>query len=551
MRFPKKTNLMLILFLIALSFVLRFPSTPHSLGIDAFVMQNLANTMAHNGFAAWIMHPLSFLGLYPLSYPSGGIFLTANVIVLTGTSSEVSIMLLSFMMGLIGVLGSYMLAREFRDDDLFAFIVAFLFCLAPKFILNTTWETPTRGGFMAFTPIFLWSLLRAHRDPNRKNIALPILFLFILATFHRLALLMLIVILAYISAYFFFVLVKIAKMKMPAVFLKPKARKRMRLFGVIALLALAAGLVFGSGVLDSYETGRVMTSDEIPVQLFNLGVSLTRSSGVLAPFLLVGAVVLAYQRNKTLKESFILFVVLAIIPTLYLRRYTGFYVPVFLSLLAGMGVIGIMMLARKRKRATAAVFIAMLVGSLGLTGMLLDYESETSKYMSMEQYGTGLYASQYVNGTIFSNNGLLVTRISAVSGLPYLPIGGATVSRSGPEQLAFGFVDVEDIHVTQIPLEELTLNSDHPFLAYGVPNAQREWRAIHDGFIDDLETYPDTDRYLREYNIYYALEDSKLPSHFMWSGPIRYSRFLGDPFYGVHNVRYKMYESERNQIWSL
>ncbi|UCD92980.1 MAG: hypothetical protein JSV43_03455, partial [Methanobacteriota archaeon] len=495
---------------------------------------------------------LSYMGLYPLSYPSGGIFLPASVIVLTDASAEVSILILSVLMGLIGVLGSYLLAREFRDDDMFAFVVAFLFCLAPKFILNTTWETPTRGGFMAFTPIFLWSLLRAHRDPSRKNIAMPILFLFILSTFHRLALLMLIVILAYISAYFFFVLVKIAKLKMPTVFLRPKARKRMRLFGVIALIALAAALIFGSGVLDSYEEGRLLTSDQVPVELFNLGVSLTRSSGVLAPFLMVGAVVLAYQRNKTLKESFVLFVVLAIIPTLYLRRYTGFYVPVFLSLLAGMGVIGILMVARRRKKAIAAVFVAMVVGSLALTGLLLEYESETSKYMSMEEYDTGLYAKQHVTGTIFTNSGLLGTRVASVSGSPYLPIGGATVARTGPEQLAFGFVNLDDVYVTQIPLDQLTLNSDHPFVAHGVPNAQREWRAIHDGWIDNPEDrYPDTDRFLGEYEIYYALEDRTLPSHFQWAGPIRYSRFLGDPYYGVHHVRYKMYESGRNQIWSL
>lgn len=547
MKFPKKTNLMLIFFLIVLSFILRFPSTPHSMGIDAFVMQNLANTMAHDGFAAWIMHPLSFLGLYPLSYPSGGIFLTGNVIVLTGASSEVSIMILSFLMGLIGVLGSYLLAREFRDDDLFAFVVAFLFCLAPKFILNTTWETPTRGGFMAFTPIFLWSLLRAHRDPSRKNIAMPVLFLFILATFHRLALLMLIVILAYISAYFFFVLVKIAKLKVPTIFLRPRARKRMRLFGVVALVALAAALIFGSGVLDSYAGGRLVSSNEIPVQLFNLSISLTRSAGVLTPFLLVGAIALAYQRNKALKESFILFVVLAIIPTLYLRRYTGFYVPVFLTLLAGMGVIGLLTLVKRRKKASVAVFLAILVGSLAFTGLLLEYESKTTKYMSMEEYDTGLYTKQYVNGTVFSNSGLLVTRISAVSGLAYLPIGGATVARNGPEQLAFGFVDVEDVYVTQIPLDQLTLNSDHPFLAHGVSNAQREWRAIHDGLIDEPDIYPGTDRLLREYEIHYALVDKTLINHFQWAGPIRYSRFQDD----LPEKRYKVYESRKNLLWSL
>ncbi|MCK4444918.1 MAG: hypothetical protein KAW09_10255, partial [Thermoplasmata archaeon] len=99
MKFPKNTNYMLILFLITLSILLRFPRTPHSVGVDAFMMQGLANTIVEDGHAAWIIHPLSYFGLYPLSYPSGGIFIPASVDILTGYPSEVSILALSLLMG--------------------------------------------------------------------------------------------------------------------------------------------------------------------------------------------------------------------------------------------------------------------------------------------------------------------------------------------------------------------------------------------------------------------------------------------------------------------
>ncbi|MFQ6059909.1 MAG: DUF6541 family protein [Thermoplasmata archaeon] len=546
MKFPKKTNYMLILFLIALSLMLRFPNTPHSVGVDAFVMQGLANCIVRDGYAAWIIHPLSYLGLYPLSYPSGGIFLPASFVALSGHSSEVSILALSFLMGIIGVLGAYLLAREFKDDDVFAFLVAFLFCLAPKFILNTTWETPTRGGFMAFTPIFLWALLRAHRQPSRKNIAMTITMLFILATFHRLAILMLIVILAYVFTYIFLIIVKIAKLKMPALFLRPRARSKMRLFGVAALLGLGILLMFGSGVLESYEWGKIAHGTSLLIQLLNLGTSLTRSAGALTPFLLVGAVVLAYQRNKTLKESFILFIVLAIIPTLYLRKYTGFYVPIFISLLAGMGIVGIVLVSKNRKRTSAAIVISILLVASVLTVALLGYESQGTKYMTREEYNTGLYARSRLNGTIFANNGLFASRVSAISGLPYLPVGGATIAGIGPEQLAYGFVLQSEVHVVQVPIDKLTIDSDSPFAAVEVPNPQSDYGTIHDGILDS-PTYHAANELLARYDVQYALEDKATYGHYSAFKKTYYSRFLSS----VHNQRYKLYESGRTLIWPI
>lgn len=546
MKLPKKTNYMLILFLIAMSFMLRFPSTPHSVGVDSFVMQGLANCIVRDGYAAWIIHPLSYLGLYPLSYPSGGIFLPASLTVLSGYSSEVSILALSMLMGMIGVLGAYFLAREFRDDDLFAFMVAFVFCLAPKFILNTTWETPTRGGFMAFTPIFLWILLRTHRQPNRRNIVMTVLMLFILATFHRLAVLMLIVILAYILTYIFLIIVKIAKLKMPALFLKPRARGRMRLFGVFAMLGLGILLLFGSGVLETYEWGQIAYGKSMIVQLFNLGVSLTRSAGVLTPLLFVGAIALAYQRNKTLKESFVLFVVLAIIPTLYLRRYTGFYVPIFISLVVGMGIVGILLVSRNRKKISIGLLITILVGSLVLSGMLLDHESRGTDGMTTEEYTIGLYSKWRLSGTQFSNNGLSASRVSAVSGLPYLPMGGATIPGYGPEQLAFGFVMGSEIQVVQVPLDRLTINSDSPFAVVNAPNGAADHGEIHNGVIGS-SLYPRANELIDEYEIQYAVEDKAYYGSFTAYGKTYYSKFLTN----IHYQRYKIFEMSRNVVWAL
>lgn len=545
MKFPRYTNYMLILFLGLLSILLRFPGTSHSVGIDAFVMQGLANQIVEDGYAAWIIHPLSYVGLFPLSYPSSGIFLPASLAVLSGYPAEVSILPLSMLMGLIGVLGAYLLAREFKQDDLFAFIVAFIFCIAPKFILNTTWETPTRGGFMAFTPIFLFMLLRAHRIPTRKNFVMVVLMLFILATFHRLAILMLIVILAYIFTSMFLIATRIAKQKMPTLFLKPGTRSRVRSLSFIGLFVLGAALLFGSEVLDVYEYGRLLHADSVPGEMVNLGISLMRSSGVLTPFLLLGTYAFVSQRNKALKEFLIIFIALAIIPTLYLRRYTGFYVPIFIAILAGMGVYYLITLQR-RKKIAAALFVTIIVGSLAMTGVLLDYESQSVDSLTMEEYDIGLYSRLYLEGTLLSNNGLPGSRIAAISGLPSLPIGGATVPRAGPDQLAYGFVDPDEIEVVQVPLDQLTINSDSLFDAPDIAYAETHLWVLH--------TYrplhplygPFPDQLIIDYDIHYAFEDKRYTNHFFAEGKSYESNYL---MYQVRNLRYKMYESTGYFIW--
>ncbi len=544
MNFPKHSNYMLILFLVTLSILLRFPSTPHSVGVDAFVMQGLTNQIVADGHAAWIIHPLSYFGLFPLSYPSGGIFLPASLDILSGYSSEISILALSLLMGIIGVLGAYLLAREFLKDDLFAFVVAFAFCLAPKFILNTTWETPTRGGFMAFTPIFLFMLLRAHRDPSRRNIALVIIVLLTLATFHRLAILMLIVILAYLFTSIFLLLVRIAKLKAPTLFLRPRTREGIRRLSFVGLFVLAVGLLFGTGVLDEYEYGRILHSDTELGETLNLGISITRSAGVMTPFLLFGTFAFVSMRNKTLREFLIIFVVLGIIPTLYLRRYTGFYLPIFIAILAGMGVYYLFSIQRNRKIATA-LLLSTLIGSLALTSFLLEYESETVDHMTIEEYGIGLYARMYLDGTILGNTGVPSSRISAISGLPSFPIGGATVPGSGPEQLAYGFVNPNEIVVTQVALDELTINSDSPFEAPDVPNAEGQFWVIHrNQSLPDDGLFPD--EVIEHHNVIYALEDKRFAGSFYAEKRSYHSTYLTTL---VRENAYRYYESSGYCIW--
>ena len=70
MMFDRRTNFALFGFMVFLNILVRFYlMSNHEVGADSFVIHNLANSISDYGTAKWIIHPLSYFGLTPLSYP--------------------------------------------------------------------------------------------------------------------------------------------------------------------------------------------------------------------------------------------------------------------------------------------------------------------------------------------------------------------------------------------------------------------------------------------------------------------------------------------------
>jgi len=171
MKLSKRANYLLIFgFLAILNVLFRFPVTPHELGADSFHMHGMANFISENGYAKWIMHPLSFFGLYPLSYPSGSIFYLSSISQSTGIDTEYSILVVSTFLGVLGAFTTYLMAKEILDDDFFAFAAAFIFSISRVFLTYTTWTYTTRGFFAALLPLFIWSLLRLSSSERKEKL---------------------------------------------------------------------------------------------------------------------------------------------------------------------------------------------------------------------------------------------------------------------------------------------------------------------------------------------------------------------------------------------
>lgn len=540
MRLPKRTTLALLAALVAFNIVVRYPRTPHDLGLDGFVFHGMARTIVDFGHARWILHPLSYLGLYPLSHPSGSMFAVAGFALASGLPVEGSIYLVDLVIIAVGALSAFFLSMEIRRDEVLAILVAALFSLAPRFVVSLLWEMPTRSLFAALVPLFVALLIRWHAARSPRWLLLSVVVLVVMMSAHRLTVLMTVVLVGFVLTSIAVVLAKTLRIRYSAQLLSRKYRRVLNTLAITAFFASSVALLILGGVLSSYETGRVAFGSGVLIQVTNLVVSLTRSIGFLMPLLPLGIIVIYRQRSKEFKEPFLLMVFLILIPTLTLRQYVGYYVISFSAMFLGLAVWWLVQRARRRsiRLSIAAAAVAITVAS---AVYVVDFDLQFGAFLDDTSYTNGLYVRHFTQGTVVANDGILGSKIFMVSGRPYLPVGGATTAFQSPELLIFGFVDRNALDIASTPLLDMTLESDSPFILRDV-QAEADWAIMLNGRLDELlGTTAST------YRPMYLLENRDFPSAYFAYG-FRYdSPFIRD----VHSERYKIFEIQNQALWYL
>ena len=144
MRLPKRVCFAFLLFLICLNLIVRYPRTPHELDYDGFIFHGMIRFLVSDGYARWIIHPLSYFGLYPLSHPGGGLFLVGSLTQVSEVPIEGSILLLDSVVVIVGLLGAFALSMELRKNELLALLVSAAFSLAPTYVAGLMWSVPAR-----------------------------------------------------------------------------------------------------------------------------------------------------------------------------------------------------------------------------------------------------------------------------------------------------------------------------------------------------------------------------------------------------------------------
>jgi hypothetical protein len=444
---------------------------------------------------------------------------------------------MSQFVGAFGVISAFAMAREISKNPKFPLCVALLFALMPKFVTNTLWEVPARGVLMSVTPVFIWAVVRSIRSRSLIDVSLIAVSATIMLLSHRLALLVFIVLLAFVVSLIFVVSLKIVRLRFPAIFLSLSFRRITRVmvlpvYGVLLVISL-----FGSGVLEAYRQGAIFSSRNAFGEVGNLVVSISRSVGLLSPIAFLGIAVAARKRNKSDADYLFLAAPIALIPTLFLRDYTGYYLVTFFALFIGMGVTALLVRVRGSLQHVVSVAFCALVVLSAVSA--INTELPRQSFMTNSEYSVGLYARYQVFGTIASNDGLLGVRIASVTGRPLLPVGGATTAAWGPDALAFGFV--KDFRVVPVSFWQLTPDSDSMFVPLDV-TAGADWSTMMSSHLGAQSS-----TFAERYNVGSVLENSDQQGvYYTGWGVVYDSPLLRD----VYNARYLTFEGDGVRIWA-
>ena len=541
----KRTIHCCLIVLALINIVFRYPvDVSHELGADTTFVHSLAASIVQEGRASWILHPFSYFGLYALSYPSAVPFIFASGSETSGAPIELTTLLFGWLVAVVGCWGSFIFARTIRRDDSFALLVALLFPLAPFFIKDTFWIASTRGFVVGLLPAFLALLVTSMRKHVYREAALAFILFILLAAIHRMGVLSLFFLIAYVFAIPFhkvtqrlrFALVRYETQTRYAI-----AGSAIVLFLGIFYLQFVYPGILGANIIDQYRSSAFLDSDAFPILVANMGVSLSGKVGPMFALTPLGLLAYVWRRPKEATDKFVLTAALLFLPLLSLRDYIAeFLIPLFIFL----SVFGLTALRLNRRKIVTVALAIVVFGSAAFSWEMKDYWREhygTDAAISDSSYSTALFLRHRASGTIVSNDGLIAGQLAAFSGRPTLPLGGASLHWTGPQELPWHFISPEGVRVQLVPVTTISFNTDEIYVALGLRNVESDWEAM----LYYVEPGVAEQQFLT-YDVHYIAVNTMRPDTFLSYAHDRPSLYLATV---LPSSSYIVYENGAMTVW--
>jgi len=529
MRLPRKVNYCILMALVLITIVFRFPiGVDHEMGSDTTFVHTMANSITQDGYAKWILHPSSYFGLYALSYPSAAPFVLSSAFLVSGVSIEGIVFAFGQILAVIGVLSAFVMAKLIRDDDIFAHSVALLFTLAPFYVKDTTWVASSRGFVVALLPFFLLLLIKHMKTKDIRYLILSLAVFLILGSMHRMGFLVILIFIAYILALPLHLVTQ--RLRFSLVKFEKPLRFALVILAMVAFLSIfylqfQFPGISGASVVEQYETGVLLSGSDFVSLLINMSVSFVGRVGFLLFLAPIGLIVYIWKRPKESVDKFLLLVVFIFLPMLSLRDYIiEFTIPIF-TLLVVVGALSMTMLLRKRRQLSSVFLAGLLIASGVFAWETKDRWRDyyiTDKPIPDAVYDAALYLEERGWGTVATNAGLTGGRLAAISGLPNLPMGGASTHFLSPQQLMWDFVDGSSLEVRLVNLTSISFNTDEIYVPVHVPNAELHWELIF-GYRNPTESRS----LLSYYRVHIVASDNLVFPYYTSYGFYRVSCLLG------------------------
>jgi len=434
-----------ISFLIFINILLRYPFMPHEIGWDSYFIHSLAQSISDNGLALWIIHPFSYIGMYPNSYASGIPFLLSSISQIANINLETTILLFSMLLGIISALGMFMLAGLFRKNIGFQLLIALIYSTSGGLLLYSTWTASTRGAIIAFIPLLLYVYLRGMCSMDLRFQIITGFSLLIFATIHR----MFILIIPFIIV--FPVSVHILKSKFKTLsrvkFSQRNSLKYITFLGIFGIIG-TFGILLLFGILDAFyhEIIPATIRGDVIGWIIRAGAFIGRNVGLVAILSVLGFVSILFRSGKNVFDIFIIIATITFIPILIVGQYVSLVaIPIF-CILAGIFVHHIIKHYSEHKKThlsktVMACTISTIVLSILITGIYQSQalniysegDQDDTRYLEIEGYDSAMWLNTYNEGGVISNTeaSVIGRRVTGISDVAHFPGNSAERINNG------------------------------------------------------------------------------------------------------------------------
>ena len=558
MNFSNKTKLQLFVLLIVLNVILRLQVVSNEIGFDSFLVHMMTNSISEFGYAKWVLHPNSFLGMYAYSEVSAVPFFLSGICQSTGIEMRWVIFLYCVLIGVFSMFTAYLMAGAIIDDDVFKFLAAFAFSTSPAVLGYSTWTIPARGLFVILAPLLVYMLLKC-RGSIRWVPILIIFTVFLYAT-HHLVYFLFPVIFAFFVLLILFKLNRhiksvgvLSRFALSSTFSKYAAMDKGGQVGVrpkIDLIRTPIGTlksrigshggeltpklypltpIAGFVIMFSIPFfGRKFIEMSIYSPIYE---SYVRYIGLLTIPAVAGLVYIIFKRDKSFSEWVMLLSAIFLTALIYEQTYMKWFLPIFAVPFISIALVNILRSERKRYALTA-VSIFLLI-SLCFSGYYQFLHFSTThgryeRYMEDSTYTAGRWMKDCVAGSAISNDRFFGTRLAAASETTHHLITYTLLTST------YGFVT---INISQF--EWYPITSEKFWFAVGKSKAigERTW-----DYLNLMSTIKPSD-----FNITYFAENTRTGGNVIWHHGIYPSKLL----HLAYDEKGCVYDCGKVRVWDL
>ena len=333
--YGRRTVLLLLILVAILAVVIRYPCTEHErYQADSYFIHYLSESIVDAGYAEWTISPLSYVGYFPLSYPSGVPFLLSEMSMLTGLSVDASILLFGIIIGVLFSLGVFCLGREFIPGVEFAILATLLATLGPRFVDTSSWVGSARAPLVLLLMMTVLIAWRSGESGRLRALSVAAMLTFGCIACHHMAVLFVLFGLAYLLASLGMVY------SQRRMHLSRKRAATLYLLAVLSLCTIAPFFLFESlldSVLHSFGSDYVFDFDPAAASvILNLGISYTHQIGFILPIAVLGVIVGWTRARLSIRYLFLILTLVAAIPLLGRALYISMLLLPFVAVLGAL-----------------------------------------------------------------------------------------------------------------------------------------------------------------------------------------------------------------------